>query len=297
MTTISKFIIQKYHIKPTKRLGQNFLIDRKILKKIIKAAELKKDDIVLEVGPGLGILTFELAKYVKKVIGVEKDQKMVEYIKNALIKKNIENVKVIHADILKLEIKKLTFYSKSKIKNWKVVANIPYYLTSALIRKFLESDYQPTLLVLMLQKEVAQRICAKPPKMALLSVAVQFYAKPEIISYVSKKSFWPVPKVDSAIVKIKPFVHCLEGDSKPPNLLRHVQVDKKFIRRFFVIVHAGFAHPRKKIINNLSPGLKIPRKKMEKILLKARISPSQRPSELSVDMWITLCGLLEEKKL
>ena len=194
-----KKLLKKYNLRPSRRLGQNFLVDEKVLRKIIEAAELSKNDIVLEIGPGIGNLTVKLAKRVKKVVAVEKDQRMIEILKETL--KDFKNVKIIKADILKFSPK--IYNLKSKI--YKVVANIPYYLTSPLIRKFVETvEVKPQLLVLMVQKEVAQRICTKPPDMSILAVSVQFYAKAEIISFVSKKSFWPQPKVDSAIIKIIP---------------------------------------------------------------------------------------------
>ncbi|MFN3302081.1 MAG: 16S rRNA (adenine(1518)-N(6)/adenine(1519)-N(6))-dimethyltransferase RsmA, partial [Patescibacteria group bacterium] len=163
----------------------------------IKSANLSKDDVVLEIGPGTGILTLELAKRAKKVIAVEKDEKMIEILKDVLKNSGIQNVQIIKGDILKL----LTSHFQLPT-SFKVVGNIPYYLTSRLLRNLLELKKKPKLIVLMVQKEVAQRICAKPPKMNLLAVSVQFYGKPEIVSYVSKKSFWPRPKVDSAIIKI-----------------------------------------------------------------------------------------------
>ena len=275
--------LKKYNIRPSRRLGQNFLIDEKVLRKIIEAAELSKDDIVLEVGPGIGNLTAELAKRVKKVIAIEKDKKMVEILRETL--KNFTNIEIIEGDILKINLKPYTS------KPYKVVANIPYYLTSPLIRKFLETENQPKEMVLMVQKEVAQRICARPPKMSLLAVSVQFYAKPEIISLVSKKSFWPSPKVDSAIIKISAF-------NQPRK--------SAFNQRFFKIVRAGFSQPRKQLINNLSKNLKVDELKListrrslalarviDKIkvrdwLLKNKIQPTQRAETLNLEDWINL---------
>ena len=264
-----KKLLKKYNLRPSRRLGQNFLVDEKVLRKIIEAAELSKNDIVLEIGPGIGNLTVKLAKRVKKVVAVEKDQRMIEILKETL--KDFKNVKIIKADILKFSPK--IYNLKSKI--YKVVANIPYYLTSPLIRKFVETvEVKPQLLVLMVQKEVAQRICTKPPDMSILAVSVQFYAKAEIISFVSKKSFWPQPKVDSAIIKIIPRKSALKIRVNP--LL------------FFRIVKLGFSHPRKQLINNLSTGLKIDREKIKTWLLKNKIQPTQRAETLSVEDWIKL---------
>ena len=262
-----KNLLKKYQTRPSKRLGQNFLIDRRVLKKIIEAADLKPGDLVLEIGPGIGTLTKELAKKVKKVIAIEKDPKMLEILKETL--KDFDNIKIIQNDILKIEDCKL------EIENYnKVVANLPFYLTGPVIRQFLECS-TPRLcsMVLMVQKEVAQRICAQPPKMSLLAVSVQFYAEPKIVSYVSKKSFWPQPRVDAAIIKIL---------SKPQNVQRPV------LCTFFKIVKAGFSQPRKQLINNLSRGLKIDQEKTKTWLLKNKIKPTQRAETLNIANWISL---------
>jgi len=264
-----KRLLKKYNIYPSKRLGQNFLVDEGILKKIVEAAELSKNDIVLEVGPGIGNLTVELAKSVKKVIAVEKDQDLVRILKELLDCWKVRNVRIVEGDIRKIENCKL------KIENcYKVVANIPYYLTSPLIRKFLEASNAPKEMILMVQKEVAQRICAKPPKMSILAVSVQFYAKPEIISFVSKKSFWPQPKVDSAIIKIKPLINA----------------DKRLINAdlFLKTVKTGFSQPRKQLANNLSNGLKMDKGKVKNWLLKNNIQPTQRAETLTIEDWLKL---------
>lgn len=268
-------ILKKYGIRPSKRLGQNFLVDKRVLNKIIATAELKLDDIVLEVGPGIGNLTLELAKRVKKVIAIEKDSRMVEVLEKVLDEQGIKNVQIIQADVLKIKNWKFNKNLKLKIKNFKVVANLPYYIVSPTIRKFLEIDeVKPRQLVLMVQKEVAQRICAKPPDMNLLAVSVRFYATPKIISYVSKKCFFPQPKVDSAILRIAPLINA----------------DRKLINAdlFFKIVRAGFSHPRKQILNNLSEGLKLNKTEIITWLLKNNIQPSQRAETLSIEDWLRL---------
>jgi 16S rRNA (adenine1518-N6/adenine1519-N6)-dimethyltransferase len=269
---IIKNLLKKYNIYPSKRLGQNFLVDEGVFKKIIEAANLLKDDIVLEVGPGIGNLTLELAKRVKKVIAIEKDSGMIEVLRINL--KNFKNVEILKGDALKIIGHKLSATASILWPRYKVVANIPYYLTSPLIRKFLEAKNQPKEMVLMVQKEVAQRICAKPPDMSILAVSVLFYAKPEIISFVSKKSFWPSPKVDSAIIRIAPLINA----------------DKKLINTdlFFRVVRAGFSQPRKQLVNNLSHGLKIDKEKVRNWLLEIGVQPSQRAETLNVKDWINL---------
>jgi 16S rRNA (adenine1518-N6/adenine1519-N6)-dimethyltransferase len=271
-----KEILKKYRIFPSKRLGQSFLIDKKVLKKIIETAELSKRDVVLEVGPGIGNLTIKLAKRVKKVIAVEKDKRMVEILNERLKEEKIENVEIVNEDILK-------FLPSFKLRgSYKVVANIPYYLTSRLIRNLLEMERKPKLTVLMVQKEVAQRICAKPPKMNLLAVSVQFYAKPEIISFVSKNCFWPRPKVDSAIIKIEPLIITKE---------RLINADL-----FFRIVKIGFSHPRKQLINNLSKKLRIEKEKIKNWLLENGIDPTQRAETLDLNDWINLAKTFKIKQ-
>ena len=259
-----KILLKKYGIRPLKSLGQNFLVNERVFDRIIRAAELSSNDIVLEIGPGIGNLTLRLGERVKKVIAIEKDKKMCEVLKNVLENQNVKNIKIINQDALKLD------FNQYIQKSYKLIANLPYYITSPVIRKFLELKKPPESMILMVQKEVAQRICAKPSKMSLLAVSVQFYAKPKIISYISKKSFWPRPKVDSAIIKIIPF---------------KLSWSKRDTEKFFEIVKAGFSHPRKQLINNLSKGLNLEKQKIEKWLLQNKVRPEQRAETLSVEYW------------
>jgi 16S rRNA (adenine1518-N6/adenine1519-N6)-dimethyltransferase len=272
---IIKELLLKYETRPSKGLGQNFLIDKNVLKKIIDSADIKTNDIILEVGPGVGTLTQELAKKAKKVIAIEKDKTMVNILTDVLNDLNIRNVQVVNDDILKTRLQ--------LPKKYKIVANIPYYLTSPLIRKFLEGPEgypnPPEEMILMLQKEVAQRICAKPPDMSLLTVSVQFYAEPKIISYVSKNCFWPAPKVDSAIIRIIPQIDAAE---------KQINSDS-----FFKIVKAGFSHPRKQLVNNLTTlkslnGVKLTKEQISNWLSKNNIKPNQRSETLSVSDWENL---------
>jgi len=246
-----KTILQKHNIHPKKYMGQNFLIDENILNKIIGSADLSTKDTVLEIGPGLGILTAELAEKTKRVIAVEKDKKMCEILKNVL--KEFKNIKIVNEDILKIE--------PAELSDYKIVANIPYYLTSPLIRKFLEAKNKPSVIVLMIQKEVAQRITAKPPHMDILSIAVQFYAEPKIIDYVLKNSFFPVPKVDSAIIKIIP-----------------KQIPEIDAEKFFTLVKKGFSAKRKMLKNNIP----------EINLKKIGLNPEARAENLSIDNWMKI---------
>ena len=241
------------------------MTDKFALKKLIAAAQLKPKDVVLEIGPGVGNLTQELAKKVKKVIAVEKDPRMIDILGETL--EGFQNVEIIQGDILKIPDSKFLIHN-----SYKVVANLPFYLTAPVIRKFLEKENQPEFMVFIVQKEVAQRICAKPPAMSLLAVSVQLYAKPKIMSYVSKKSFWPQPKVDSAIIKLEIRNSKFAIDSKA----------------FFRVVKAGFSSPRKQLVNNLSKGLKLDKAKVSRWLLKNNIKPEQRAETLTVDDWLSL---------
>ncbi len=263
-----KELRNKYQVRPSKGLGQNFLVDNSELNKIISSADLKENDVVLEIGPGTGNLTQELAKRVKTVIAVEKDPKMVEIIKKTF--KDFRNTEIIQGDILKIK--------ELNIKNYKVVANLPFYLTAPVIRKLLEAKNPPKDIVLVIQKEVAQRICAKTPDMNLLAVSVQFYAKPKIISYISKRSFWPRPKVDSAIIRITP------KEDRDKNLSRDL---------FFKVVKAGFSQPRKQILNNLSSSLKTKREETVNWLSENDVQPTQRAETLKIEDWIKLAKSLK----
>ncbi len=258
-------MLEEHQICPSKRLGQNFLVDKEAVKKIIEAADLELEDVVLEVGPGLGVLTQELAKKVKKVIGIEKDPKMIEILQKTL--KDFKNIEIVRGDVLKIN-------PKYHIPNnkYKVVGNLPFYLAAPVIRQFLEVENPPKEMVLVVQKEVGQRICAKPPDMNILAVSVQIYAKPVIVSYISKKSFWPSPKVDSAIIKITINKKQLTTDQ---NL-------------FFKIVKAGFSQPRKQLINNLSKGLNLGKEKIQNWLSKNNVQPTQRAETLKVQDWINM---------
>jgi 16S rRNA (adenine1518-N6/adenine1519-N6)-dimethyltransferase len=279
----------KYNFKPNKLLGQNFLRDKKVLHQIIKTAALAAGDSVLEIGPGLGALTEELSKRAGLVVAVEKDKKLAALLKERF--KNTPNIKIIDGDILKILDSGIENFFKNlklKIKNYKVVANIPYYLTSRLIRLLLESPNPPQDIILLVQKEVAQRICANPPQMSLLAVATQFYATAQICAKVSKNAFWPKPQVDSAIIRITPHSKTLI-QSSPFEEEEKEGVNQK---HFFCVVRAGFSQPRKQLINNLSRGLKLERQKIAKILSKIGLKPERRAETLSVEDWIKLTALI-----
>ena len=272
-----KTILAERDALPKKRFGQNFLCDRNIVEKMAEAANLGPRDVVLEIGPGVGNLTKEIAKTVKKVIAVELDRRMVAILRDTL---RLKNVEIVEADILKFDETALP-------PSYKVVANLPFYLSAPAIRKFLESKNPPQDLTLVVQKEVAQRIAARAGEMSILAVAVQFYASPKVIRTIPRSCFWPIPDVDSAILRLVP---------------NKDQPEKKFSDLFFRIVKAGFSHPRKQLANNFSKTLAWPdnrsREGAELWLKGSGIDPTQRAETLDIAQWISLAKTysLKEKK-
>lgn len=286
-------------IRPKKFLGQNFLRDKKVLEKIITAADLKSDDFVIEIGPGEGVLTEELAKYAGKVVTVELDSNLVQVLRNKF--SNNKNVEIINADILKVNLSELLPHPTSKNEsplsqiwerglggegNYKVIANIPYYITSPIIRLFLEADCPPSEMLLMVQKEVAERIVAKPGKMSILAVATQYYAESELLFTVSKNAFFPVPKVDSCVIKIVPYPY--------PHPSPLPEGEREFRKKFFRVVRAGFSAKRKVLINNLANSFHLDKKEVEKKLKIAGINPTARAQELDMDEWKKLTRIFSK---
>ena len=255
-----KKTLESRGLRSKKHLGQNFLVNMGVTDKMTAAADLSSKDVVLEVGPGLGALTRELAWRVKKVIAVEKDRVLAGFLV-----KELSGVDIIEQDILKFSLETLP-------PSYKVVASIPFAITAPLIRKLLEADNSPSLLVLLVQKEVAQRICARPPDMNLLAASVQFYAQVSIVATVKKGVFWPQPKVDAAILKLVPL-------GKKP------EIDPAL---FFRVAKAGFLHPRKQLLNNIKEGLGMKKQEAEKLLAACNISPARRAETLSIADWILL---------
>jgi len=271
-------------VKPNKFLGQNFLNSKKIIADIIKAADLQPDDVVLEVGPGKGILTEALLEVVPKgrVIAVEKDAWLVEFLRGKF--PGAKNLEIIHDDILKFNFPRYALH----VPRYTIVANIPYYITSHFLRKFLESDYQPSKMVLMLQKEVAERITAKDKKESILSISVKAYGKPKIIKKVLARYFSPAPKVDSAILLI---------DNISKKLFKEMAAEKfvslktgikgnltetKFLgpieARFFSLIKQGFSQKRKMLKNNLKL-LDI------ECLTKCGVAENARAENLTMENW------------
>jgi len=265
-----KQLCTQHSLIPSKRYGQNFLINSKPIIKMVETAKLSKQDTVCEIGPGFGVLTFELIKQAKQVKAFEIEKKLQAYWQ----KNKSDNLEIIWGNVLQADLEKLD-------KNYKVVANLPYQITSAVLRKFLESKHQPQTMIIMVQKEVAERICAQAGQMTVLSVSVQYYGQPEIVINVPKSYFWPSPKVDSAVLSIK--------NIKQP---KYGFTDKQF----FQIVKIGFANKRKLLLNNLLKlfikDKKDARIKLIEIFNKLDLDKNIRAQELDLIKWIKLVGFL-----
>src|SRR3989344_8360604 len=248
--------------KAKRSLGQNFLINPQILDKIVAAAEINSNDIVLEIGPGTGNLTSKLKEKAGTVIAVEKDHRLIEELNNKFSREHkAGSIRIVEGDILKLFPDLGSLFPDK----YKVIGNIPYYITSYLLRTIFEEWPKPELIVLTIQKEVAQRIVAKPPEMSLLALSVQLYSDPKIISYVSKNNFKPQPKVDSAIIKLKP----KQGAGS---------IEQGTIDRVLALAKKAFAGKRKQLKNTL------PEIDFEKLGIKKE----SRPEELFLDQWIRI---------
>ena len=268
-------LLRQLGFRPQKSLGQHFLIDKAVLERILSAAELSPRDIVIEIGPGLGILTEGLAKRGARVIAVEVDSKLIVLLKKRLAA--FPDVKIIHADILKVTPQQLlqeNLPASELIPGYKVIANLPYYITSPVLSHFLEAQPRPSEMVVMVQKEVGEAIATAPGKMRLLSVKVQFYSQPAIVSYVPAASFYPPPKVDSAILRLDVY-------SQPPL----IQSGVSDVASFFDIVMHGFRSPRKQLRNSLAHSLGMPPSQVASLLEKAGIEAKRRAETLSLEEW------------
>ncbi|HSB65148.1 MAG TPA: 16S rRNA (adenine(1518)-N(6)/adenine(1519)-N(6))-dimethyltransferase RsmA [Anaerolineales bacterium] len=257
-------LLRQHGLHPDKSLGQNFLLDEAALQKVVEAAMLTPQDVVLEIGPGLGSLTRQLAVHTSQVIAVEIDHDLVPVLHQVL--NEFSNVTVIQGDILALDPVRLVSSSE-----YLVVANIPYNITSALIRHLLEASTPPRRLVLTVQEEVAQRICARPGDMSLLALSVQVYGDPEIIAKIPAGVFYPPPRVDSAILRIERY---------PAPL---IPVDRLDV--FFRLIKAGFSQKRKTLRNALSAGLHLSTANIETLLRTAGIDHMRRAETLSLLEW------------
>lgn len=251
-------------LKNKKELGQNWLRDRGMLEAIVDEADLSAGDTVLEIGPGLGTLTSELLRRAGKVVAVELDSERVAKLPAQFPGKNLT---VINEDILSYDLERLP-------TGYKVVANVPYYITSKIIEKLTTASNRPSVIVILVQKEVAERIVARPGGMSILAISAQIFAKTHLGIEIPRQFFTPVPKVDSQVV-------VLEMRDKPLVL-------EKDQKAFFRVVKAGFANKRKKLRSSMSAGLAISKSDTEKLLRQAGIDPDLRAEDLSIDDWIRL---------
>jgi 16S rRNA (adenine1518-N6/adenine1519-N6)-dimethyltransferase len=272
-------LLRQFGFKPRKRLGQHFLIDEAVLGRILSAAELSPGDIVVEIGPGLGILTEALARQGARVIAVEFDGKLVALLRKRLA--GFPDVRIVRADILRIapeQLLKENLPASALARGYKVIANLPYYITSPVLSHFLEAQPRPSEMVVMVQKEVGETIAAAPGKMRSISVKTQFYSKPVIVSYVPAASFYPPPKVDSVVLHLDVY-------SQPPMELSDVS-------GFFDIVMHGFSSPRKQLRNSLAHSLQLPPDQLASLLEKAGIEAKRRAETLSLQEWRELWKVL-----
>lgn len=275
MTQNIPALLRAHGLSPVKRLGQNFLVDQVALDRIVSAAGLSPHDEVIEVGAGLGTLTRLLAERAARVTAIELDDNLIGILREQLADR--PGVRIIHGDVLRMADLTLPH------RGYKVVANLPYYITSAVLRRFLEKEPRPKVMVVTVQLEVARRIVAEPGEMSLLSVSVQLYGSPRIVARIPAGAFYPVPKVDSAIVRIEVApepMACFEGGASDTALFR--------------VARAGFGQRRKQLRNSLSAGLSLPRATVEAALAEAGIDPSRRAQTLSLSEWAAAASALTE---
>ena len=259
-------------MKPKKSLGQNFLTSKKAIFEIIKAGEIKENDFILEIGPGKGALTEKILETKANLIAIEKDRDLISFLEEKF-EKDLNNKKftLLENDILNIDLDKFLIEKIGKNKNYKLIANIPYYITGAIIEKFLSINKKPEKIVILIQKEVAERIVAKDKKESILSLAVKLYGEPKLIYKVSAGSFFPKPKVDSAILSI--------------NINKEI-LDKKLEEKYLLIVKKAFSHKRKMMLGNLKKEIKD--QDWENIFEKIKLDKKVRSEDLNKDIFINI---------
>lgn len=266
-------LLEFHGITPKKSLGQNFLHDPNILEKIAAIADLTTDDTVIEVGPGTGNLTHFLAREAGRVIAVELDDRLLPLLRQQF--EDQPRVELLHGDILEIDLAALVGESP-----YVVVANLPYYITSAILRRLLEAPPRPKRLIITVQREVAERLIAEPGDMSLLAVSVQLYGQPQIAMRLNPAAFWPRPDVESAVMRID-----IEGRPR---------VDLPDEKLFFRVVRAGFGQKRKQLRNALSTGLHLSKTQVDEWLGQAEIDPQRRAETLSLEEWAALTRVYAE---
>ena len=264
-------VLRDLGIRPRKALGQHFLHDRAIVRRIVETAQLPPDALVVEIGPGLGILTEELARWARSVIAVELDARLAEQLAE---RSHGTNVRIVHGDALEVDLAALTGQCP-----YFVVANLPYNVATPILERLLTSDHPPERLVVMVQREVAERMAARPPAMSYLGVLVQFFALPRVAFRIGPGAFTPPPKVESAVVVL---------DRRTPPLPKH------HWDSFFALVRAGFAQRRKMLLNALATATGMDKEMLRALLQRAGIEPSRRAETLTVEEWLRLWRVLHE---
>lgn len=261
-------LLARHDIHAKKSLGQNFLYDEALLRRIVDSAEISSADNVLEIGPGLGSMTREIAKVAKRVAAVELDDRLMPILRYELA--HFDNVELIHNDILKVE--PATLFDKP----YTVIANVPYYITGAILRHLSSATVKPNRMVITMQQEVAERVCAKPGKLSLLAVGVQFYGTPRIMMNIGSAYFWPRPKVASSVLRID------FSDDTPT-------VDEK---TFFRIAKVGFSQKRKQLKNNMR-GLGLSKEQVASLFQSAGIDGMRRAETITIPEWASLTAAFE----
>lgn len=257
-------LLKQYGHQPDKRLGQNFLIDPKYLQRVVQAGDIHEGDTILEIGAGIGNLTRLLAAEAKQVIALEIDDALIPILSSTT--RPYSNIKIVRGDILAFELSDLINSTP-----YQVVANIPYYITSKLIRKLMTSKTNPQRVVLTIQKEVAERICSTSGKLSLLGLSVQIFGIPQIKSKIPAGAFYPTPKIDSAIVRV-------DMHSTP-------RIQSELLDTFFKLAKAGFSQKRKTLRNSLSAGIHLDKETTTELLQAAGIDPQKRAETLTIDEW------------
>jgi 16S rRNA (adenine1518-N6/adenine1519-N6)-dimethyltransferase len=271
-TSISR-LLKRHSLKPDKSLGQNFLTDENILERIVQVAGITSNDLVLEIGAGLGHLTAILAQAARAVTAVELDERFIPILAERL--DPYSNIRLVQGDILQLDNTQLFLDD-----GYLVVANIPYYITSRIIRKLLETENKPREIILTIQHEVAQRVCAPSGKLSLLALSVRMYGTPRLEMRIPAGAFYPPPKVDSAVIKIELHKEPLLPDSQREN--------------FFILAKAGFLHKRKTLRNSLSKGLGWAPEKAAEMLSSGGIDPGRRAETLTIPEWVELTTVYDK---
>ena len=278
-----KRILNQHGFQFSKSLGQNFLIDPEVCPRMAEESGVTKETGVIEVGPGFGVLTQQLALRADKVVAIELDKRLPEVLADTL--SDLDNVTVVSGDVMEIDLHNLIAEQFPNHKDIVVCANLPYYITSPVIMKLLEERLPVRSLVVMVQKEAAVRICARPGQRecGAVSVAVQYYAEPEILFDVKRDSFFPAPNVDSAVMK-------LDVRSAPPEVL--ADLDQK---AFFRVVQAAFSQRRKTVCNSLSSGLSLPKDAVKALLADAGIPETARAEQLTMEQFGALCRAVERQ--